>query len=229
MLLFKNNIQDIMGWNDQKFELFLLNWTRTHEIHITSQRSAFIYSKAYFDFLLPLFFTICQIDLNLKTKVVDKQVVLLTLLSFYLVNDVSLSKQSPSSLVILKVFLNSLKDLGLITETAVTKTNILLTTFSVQDEEVVSDLVSSIDIELVRDLLISSNPVLVSKHHAMFYYEEPSKATFLVKKPYPTPVEFFDEMFRLSQTIADRFLRDLYSHRLHKLMEAQYKKSIFPF
>ena len=61
-----------MGWNDQKFELFLLNWTRTHEIHITSQRSAFIYSKAYFDFLLPLFFAICQIDLNLKTKVVRK-------------------------------------------------------------------------------------------------------------------------------------------------------------
>ena len=188
MLLFKNNIQDIMGWNDQKFELFLLNWTRTHEIHITSQRSAFIYSKAYFDFLLPLFFTICQIDLNLQTKVVDKQVVLLTLLSFYLINDVSLSKQTPSSLIILRVFLQSLKDLGLITEAAVTKTSILLSTFASHHEEVVSDLVSSVDIELVRDLLVSANPVLVSKQHAMFYYEEPSKATFLVKKPYPTPV-----------------------------------------
>lgn len=229
MLLFKNNIQDIMGWNDQKFELFLLNWTRTHEIHITSQRTAFMYSKAYFDFLLPLFFTICQIDLNLKTKVVDKQVVLLTLLSFYLVNDVSLSKQTPSSLIILRVFLQSLKDLKLISEAAVTKTSILLSTFSTSNEDVSSDLVSSVDIELVRDLLVSANPVLVSKQHAMFYYEEPGKATFLVKKPYPTPVEFFDEMFRVSQTIADRFLRDLYANRLHKLMEAQYKKSIFPF
>lgn len=229
MLLFKNNIQDIMGWNDQKYETFILNWTKTHEIHITSQRNPFMYSQAYFDFLLPLFFTICQIDLNLQTKVVDKQVVLLTLLSFYLINDVSLSKQTPSSLIILRVFLQSLKDLGLITEAAVTKTSILLSTFASHHEEVVSDLVSSVDIELVRDLLVSANPVLVSKQHAMFYYEEPSKATFLVKKPYPTPVEFFDEMFRVSQTIADRFLRDLYANRLHKLMEAQYKKSIFPF
>lgn len=218
-----------MGWTDQQFEIFKLNWDKAHEIHISSVRPTFMYSKEYFDFMLPLFFVMQQIDLGLGTKIVDKKTVLLTLLSFYLVNDTTLNRQTETSLQILKVFFNSLKDLGLIDERTMSNTNILLRTFLPENEEVVSDKVHPGDRELVKDILISANPLILSKSHAMFYYEDPHKATFLVKKPYPKPVEFFDEMFKVSQTIANTLLRSLYSERLHKLMDTEHKKSIFPF
>lgn len=229
MLLLKNNIGGVMGWDDQKFQSFLINWEKAHEIHITSQRSSFMYSKEYFDFLLPLFFVINQMDLNLGTKVVDAKTVLLTLLCFYLVNDTTLNRQTETSLQILKVFLASLVELNLISRETMSNTNTLLRTFLSENEEVVSDRVHPIDVQLVKDLLTSANPIIVSKSHAMFYYDEPGKATFLVKKPYPKPVDFFDEMFKVSQTIANTFLRSLYSERLHRLMDTEHKKSIFPF
>lgn len=229
MLVFENNIKDVMGWNDKKYELFEINWGKAHEIHILSQRSAFIYSKDYFEFLLSTFFTICQIDLDLKTKVVDKKVVLLTLVCFYLVNDTSLNRQTPTSIKTLSYFLNELVGLGLITKESALKTTILLGCFIQAEEDIASDYVSQVDIRLVSDLLNSSNPIIVSKNHAMFYYDNPQKATFLVKKPYPTPVDFFDGMFEVSRTISDSFLKTLYLERLSRLMETQNKKSIFPF
>lgn len=229
MLVFENNIKDVMGWNDKKLEIFKINWMKAHEIHILSQRSAFIYSKDYFEFLLSLFFTICQIDLDLKTKVVDKKIVLLTLVCFYLVNDTSLNRQTPTSIQTLSYFLNELVGLGLITKENALKTTILLGCFIQAEDDVASDYVSQVDIKLVSALLISSNPIIVSKNHAMFYYDNPQQSTFLVKKPYPTPVAFFDEMFEVSRTISDSFLRTLYLERLSRLMETQNKKSIFPF
>lgn len=228
MLLYQNNIKEIMGWSDNSFEVFLLNWKKTHEIHITSSRPAFIYSDDYFHFLLPMFFVICQTDFNSKTKVVDKKVVLLTLLTFYLTYDVALTKQSVQTVETIKIFLNSIKDLKLINEDLVRKTTSLLSLFIVTDEEYQSDLISKVDFNLVKDLLISSNPIIVDKSHAMFYYDQPSKTTFLSKKPYPKAEQFFDEMFAVSQTITDNFLRTLYSERLSRLMETQYKTYIFP-
>ena len=219
-----------MRWDDHKYNEFYINWERTHAIHILSQRSAFMFSKEYFDFLLPLFFTICEIDLNTGSRVQNKQVVLMTLLCFYLVSDTSLSKQNSTSIEQLRIFLNSLVDLKLISKDISSKTCVMLSTFLPdQDDVITTDLISKLDVDLVKDLLTSSNPILLNRNHAMFYFDEPHKTTFLVKKPYPKPVDFFDEMFRVSQTIADSFLRTLYSERLHRLMEAQYKKSIFPF
>lgn len=226
--LYPENIKLTMHWNDSQFNTFIKAWEHLHKIHIGESRKSYIISEKYFELLLSLFFVSAQV---LKTPgTLDVKSALLTLLVFHVVYDDKILNQTEDSIEILKEFLEDLVVNKLISKLTVNTVLAFLNNFLNKSEvSFYSDLVTQNDISFVRDLLISTNPVILNNKHVMYYYDNPHESTFSVNKPHPKPTQFFDAMFFVSRDIQDSFLRSLYTERLHRLMDTQAKKSIFPF
>lgn len=221
---YKNNIKDTLRWNDDQFDLFLHYWNMTFNINNTNP---IIYNSSYFEYLLSLFFVLKQIDLGLKNIIVDSESVLLALLTFYIADDKYPKTISEHSLDVIHSFLENIKDLCLINQNTLLKTYHLLNYFN--SSSYVSDLVNLKDLAVIKDLLLVTDPVVLNPKASMFYYDDPYKITFRVAKPYPTPNQFFDASFNVAVKINNNLLKQLYFEKLHRLMEIQSKKSIFPF
>lgn len=221
--LFKQNIKSTMNWNDSQFDMFYCLWKDLHYFNVTSTKKAFMCTEAYFELILSLFFITLQTDLKEEHK--EKKSILLCVLLFYSASEELIGKQSEESLNILSEFLLTLVDKKLIPIPCLKYTLSLLHSFN----EFSSDSIKESDRILLSDLIISSDPIVVNRKHAMFYYDIPQESMFAVKKPYPTPVDFFDAMFNTSRQIQSKMLRGFYVERLNRLMDTQAKKSIFPF
>lgn len=227
---FRNNIKSLLNINDSQFDSFHTCWKNHLENNIGKNRLPLICSEKYMEALLSLFFVYRQIDCGTRTKIVDDKSVFLTVISFYIAEDVKLTVQTDSSVAKLWMFLDELFDKGLIKQTTLRNTKAYLN--AINSPMTFSDSVNVVDIKAIEDLIVSTNPVTVRNKALMFYYGEPMKTYFKYSKeeaPTFTPEQFFDASFKISQTIHDTFLRELYIANLHHLMETQANKNIFPF
>lgn len=221
--LFRENIKTTMHWSDIQFDLFVHLWKELHTQNVTSIKKSYIYTPEYFELILSLYFIVLQLDL--KEEITERKAILLCVLLFYAVSEEQIGKQSEHSLEVLSSFLLHLLHHKLISIPCLKYTLALLNSFS----DTSTDILSDKDYSLLLDLLTSTNPIVVDRKHAMFYYDNPQESIFAVKKPYPTPTQFFDEMFKISGRIQSKMLKGFYVDRLHRLMDTQAKKSIFPF
>lgn len=230
--MFKNiypeNIKLTMHWSDTQYETFVKDWEAIHLTYISEFRKSYILSDKSFELLLSLFFVSVQ-ALKIPSTL-DVKSALITILIFNVIYDDRVLNQTEDSIETLKEFLNNLVQKRLISNLTANTVAAFLNNFLNKGESsFYSDLVTQNDISFVRDLLISTNPVILDNKHVMYYYDNPHETIFSVKKPYPTPVQFFDSMFFVSRSINCKFLRGLYMERVYRLMETQAKKSIFPF
>lgn len=228
---FRLNIQELFQWNEADFDKFTTRWSNAWEDNITSIRPALVYSDRYIDSLLSLFFVVKQQDLSLHRYLHEEKSVFLSLVTFYLVEDLKLSCQTTTSLEGIRKFLNSLRSDGLITFSDVQYTLALLHLFS---EYLLpeSEMVSRDDAELVSDIIVFNNPIVVLGRACMFYFGDPSKTYFKFKKEDAAllkPTAFFDQSFKNGQRINNIFLKQLYTANLHHLMDEQASKQLFPF
>ena len=230
--MFKNiypeNIKLTMHWSDTQYETFVKDWEAIHLTYISEFRKSYILSDKSFELLLSLFFVSVQ-ALKIPSTL-DVKSALITILIFNVIYDDRVLNQTEDSIETLKEFLNNLVQKRLISNLTANTVAAFLNNFLNKGESsFYSDLVTQNDISFVRDLLISTNPVILDNKHVMYYYDNPHETIFSVKKSYPTPVQFFDSMFFVSRSINCKFLRSLYMERVYRLMETQAKKSIFPF
>ena len=230
--MFKNiypeNIKLTMHWSDTQYETFVKDWEAIHLTYISEFRKSNILSDKSFELLLSLFFVSVQ-ALKIPSTL-DVKSALITILIFNVIYDDRVLNQTEDSIETLKEFLNNLVQKRLISNLTANTVAAFLNNFLNKGESsFYSDLVTQNDISFVRDLLISTNPVILDNKHVMYYYDNPHETIFSVKKPYPTPVQFFDSMFFVSRSINCKFLSSLYMERVYRLMETQAKKSIFPF
>lgn len=226
--LYPENIKLTMHWSDNQYEIFVKDWEAIHLTYISEFRKSYILSEKSFELLLSLFFVSVQ---ALKVpSTLDVKAALIAVLIFNVIYDDRILNQTEDSIETLKEFLSNLVQKKLISKLTANTVVAFLTNFLDKGEgSFYSDLITQNDISFVRDLLISTNPVIVDNKHVMYYYDNPHESVFSVKKPYPTPVQFFDSMFFVSRSINCQFLRGLYMERVYRLMETQAKKSIFPF
>ena len=226
--LYPENIKQTMHWSDTQYVTFVKDCESIHLTYISEFRKSFIFSEKSFELLLSLFFVSVQ---SLKIpSTLDVKASLITLLIFNIVYDDQVSNQTEDSVKALSEFLSNLVQKRIISSlTAKTVVAFLNNFLNKGEKPFYSDLVTQNDISFVRDLLISTNPVILNNRHVMYYYDNPHESVFSVNKPYPTPVQFFDAMFFVSRSIDSEFLRGLYVERLYRLMDTQAKKSIFPF
>lgn len=220
--LYKENLKLLMNWDDSQFNSFVTSFKNLHSFHF-SERKSLMHTEAYFELTLSLFFISLQLDLENKIK--DRKSILLSLLLFYAVNEDKLLRQTEESLHILNEYIQHLVASKLISIPCGKNTYAFL--YSFFDHS--SDTLLESDRVFINDILISTDPVVVDRRHAMLYYDNPQESIFAVKKPYPTPTQFFDEMFKTSGQIQSKMLKGFYVDRLHRLMDTQAKKSIFPF
>lgn len=220
--LFKENIKLTMNWDTYQFDSFVSSWKDLHSFHF-SERKSHLNTEAYHELTLSLFFISLQLDLENKIK--DRKSILLSLLLFYSVSEDRLLKQTEESLYIINEYIQHLVASKVISIPCGKNTYAFLYSFF----DYVPDAVLESDRVFINDILISTDPVVVDRKHAMFYYDNPQESIFAVKKPYPTPTQFFDEMFKTSGQIQSKMLKGFYVERLHRLMDTQAKKSIFPF
>lgn len=226
--LYPENIKLTMHWSDDQYETFCDLWEAIHATYIAELRKSYIYSEKFFDLLLSLFFISVQ-TLNIPEHI-DKKAALLTILLFNVMYDDRILVQTDDSIEVLSELLTRFVNKKLISSLTKRTVISLLEAFKKRELETYSsDLISDSDVSFIRDLLISTNPVIVDNRHVMFYYDNPHESTFAVNKPYPKPDQFFDTMFSISRTIDSKFFRGLYMERLYRLMDTQAKKSIFPF
>lgn len=228
---FRLNIQDLFHWKEEDFDYFVTRWTKTWEENITSKRSALVYSDSYMDSLLSLYFVVRQQDLGLQRYMLEDKAVFLSLVVFYLVEDLRLSFQTPASLEALRAFLTELQTKGLIREKDVLHTLAILHKFS-EHLTPESDNVSAKDYMLVSDIIVFNNPVVVLGKACMFYFGEPNKTYFKFKKEDTDvlkPTLFFDQSFKNGLRINNKFIKQLYTANLQHLMEEQASKQLFPF
>lgn len=223
---YKENIKHTMNWNDQQFDKFSKTWLYFYNKENPKTPYMSFLTPEYFDTLLSNYFVKIQMDLTNQFE--NKKAMLIFLLIFYNVSSQHLSKKTEQDSKVLIKLLTSLMEDKLISVKCRTIVTAFLLYFTTEWETVPDSILQS-DLNLIEDLLISSDPVEIQDNHRMFYFERPEQSKFVVKKPYPTPENFFDEMFKMSRYIKDSLLRELYVQRLHKLMKAQHKNSIFPF
>ena len=227
---YRNSIKDLFIWNDTKYDKYVELWHKHFSENITNSRPALIFSEKHMEHLLALFFVTQQMDAGSKSKLIKDKTVFLSLVTFYIAEDVRLSVQTDESLEKISKFLNELFDNSLIKQTDVRDTEVLLQSFHANGY--ISDIISPIDLKLVADIITSTNPVVVMGKACMFYFGDPMKTYFKYNKQESslfTPEQFFDASFRNSQLIHDKFLRELYIANLHHLMDVQANKHIFPF
>ncbi len=223
---YKENIKHTMNWNDQQFDKFSKTWLYFYNKENPKTLNTSFLTPAYFDLLLSNYFVKIQMDVTNKFE--NKKAMLIFLLIFYSTNSQYLTKKTEQDAKVLLKLITTVTEDKLISIKCSNNISAFLSYFT-EDWGTVSDSILQSDFDFLEDLLISSDPVELQNNHRMFYFEHPEQSKFVVKKPYPTPENFFDEMFKTSRYIKDSLLRNLYVERLHKLMKAQYKNSIFPF
>ena len=223
---YKENIKHTMNWNDQQFDKFSKTWLYFYNKENPKTPYMSFLTPEYFDTLLSNYFVKIQMDVTNQFE--NKKAILIFLLIFYNVSSQHLSKKTEQDSKVLVKLLTSLMEDKLISVKCRTIVTAFLLYFTTEWETVPDSILQS-DLNLIEDLLISSDPIEIQDNHRMFYFERPEQSKFVVKKPYPTPENFFDEMHKMSRYIKDSLLRELYVQRLHKLMKAQHKNSIFPF
>lgn len=211
-----------MNWDDSQFTSFVTSFKKLHSTNF-ADRKTLLHTEAYFELTLSLFFISLQLDLENKIK--DRKSILLSLLLFYSTSEDNLLRQTQESLHTLNEYIQHLVASKLISIPCGKNTYAFL--YSFFDHS--SDTLLESDRVFINDILISTDPVVVDRRHAMLYYDNPQESIFAVKKPYPTPTQFFDEMFKTSGQIQSKMLKGFYVDRLHRLMDTQAKKSIFPF
>lgn len=223
---YRENIKHTMNWDDQQFDKFSKTWLYFYnKENPKTPYMSFLTSK-YFDLLLSNYFVKIQMDITNQYE--NKKAMLIFLLIFYNVSAQFLSRKTEQDSKVLIQLLTTLMNDKLISVKCRTTVTAFLLYFT-DEWQTVPDSVLQSDLDLLEDLLTSSDPIELQNNHRMFYFEHPEESKFAVKKPYPTPENFFDEMFKMSRYIKDSLLRKLYVERLYKLMKAQYKNSIFPF
>lgn len=226
--LYSENIKLVMHWSEDQYEIFCDLWEAMHFTYISELRKSYVYSEDFFDLLLSLYFVSLQ-TFNVPLSI-DKKASLLSLLLFNSVFDDKILHQSEESVEALSDFLRRLVDKKLISNLTRKTVVAVLDSFVKRDSVTYSsDIVTDKELSFIEDLLISTYPVILDNKHVMFYYDNPHNSKFAVSKPYPTPTQFFDAMFNVSRKIESEFLRKMYMERLYRLMDAQSKKSIFPF
>lgn len=226
--LYSENIKSVMHWSEDQYEIFCDLWEAMHFTYISELRKSYVYSEDFFDLLLSLYFVSLQ-TFNVPLTI-DKKASLLSLLLFNSVFDDKILHQSEESVEALSDFLRRLVDKKLISNLTRKTVVAVLDSFVKRDSVTYSsDIVTEKELSFIEDMLISTYPVILNNKHVMFYYDNPHNSKFAVSKPYPTPTQFFDAMFNVSRKIESEFLRKMYMERLYRLMDAQSKKSIFPF
>lgn len=226
--LYSENIKLVMHWSEDQYEIFCDLWEAMHFTYISELRQSYVYSEDFFDLLLSLYFVSLQ-TFNVPLTI-DKKASLLSLLLFNSVFDDKILHQSEESVEALSDFLRRLVDKKLISNLTRKTVVAVLDSFVKRDSVTYSsDIVTEKELSFIEDMLISTYPVILDNKHVMFYYDNPHNSKFAVSKPYPTPTQFFDAMFNVSRKIDSEFLRKMYMERLYRLMDAQSKKSIFPF
>ena len=216
---FKNNIKEVLDWDEQEFNIFYSRYTEAYKTFRTS--SPVLYTLNYLDCALSLF-------LVYQNKLRDKKSFLIALILNGMYSDKNNLQPYEEQNKYLECFFNT-ADTDLISLfDAQTLSNVKFLLSYSSSIDVYFDTLSKTDLELFDDFRTFFRGIKIKNENVIVIYAmDPKKIVY--QKPIKTDLNFdsiIKHMFSIKETIKDPDFQELYGYKITSFIDF-YSKFIF--